>query len=62
MIKEKEFFWFFVLPFFPEKAQNKNQSQDQDDLSLMTKIHKAKSPKQIHFRLRWDERIFFKKT
>jgi len=25
MIKEKEFFWFFVLPFFPEKAQNKNK-------------------------------------
>jgi len=23
MIKEKEFFWFFVLPFFPEKAQKK---------------------------------------
>ena len=25
MIKEKEFFWFFVLPFFPEKAQNKTR-------------------------------------
>jgi len=60
MIKEKELFWFFVLPFFPEKAQNKKQSRDQDDLSLMTKIHKTKSPKQVHFRLGWDERIILK--
>jgi len=21
----KEIFWFFVLPFFPEKAQNENK-------------------------------------
>jgi len=26
------------------------------------KIHKAKSPKQIHFRLGWDERSFLWKT
>jgi len=25
MIKEKEIVWFFVLPFFPGKAQNKNK-------------------------------------
>jgi len=25
----------------------------------MMKIRKAKSPKQVHFRLGWDERIFF---
>jgi len=28
----------------------------------MTTIHKAKKPKQIHFRYGWDERIFFRKT
>jgi len=49
------------MTIFPQKAQNKKQSRDQDDLSLMTKIHKAKSPKQVHFRLGWDERIFFEK-
>jgi len=25
------------------------------------KIHKAKSHKQVHFRLGWNERIFFEK-
>jgi len=28
----------------------------------MMKIHKAKSPKQIHFLLGWDEMIFFLKN
>jgi len=54
MIKEKkekkDFFWFFVLPFFQKKHKIK-QSRDRDDLSLMMKKHKAKSPKQVHFRL-----------
>jgi len=27
----------------------------------MTKVHKAKNPKQVHFRFGWDERIFFEK-
>jgi len=40
MIKERNFFGFFVL---------------------MMNIHEAKSPKQIHFRNGWDERIFFEK-
>jgi len=28
----------------------------------MMQIHKAKSSKQIHFRLGWDEMIFLKKN
>ena len=56
--KEKNF-WFFVLPFFPEKAQNKNKAGIKATFILMMKIHKAKSPKQVHFRLGGDERIFF---
>ena len=61
MIKEKVFFLvFFVLQFF-QKIHNKKQSREQDDLSLMVKIHKAKNPKQVHFCLGWDERIFFEK-
>jgi len=28
----------------------------------MMQIHKAKSPKKIHFRYEWGERIFFRKT
>ena len=27
-------FWFFVLPFFQNKAQNKKQSRDQNDLFI----------------------------
>ena len=58
----KEIFWFFVLPFFQKKHKIK-QSRDQGDLSLMMKIHKAKKPIQVHFRLGWDEMIFrFEKT
>jgi hypothetical protein len=34
MFKAKFFFGFFVLPFFPEKAQNKKQSRDQSDLLI----------------------------
>jgi len=51
----------FCITIFPEKAQNKTkQSRDQDDFVLMTTIHKAKSPTQVHFRLGRDKRIFKK--
>jgi len=51
----------FCVTIFHEKAQNKvNQSRDQDDLVLMTTIHKAKSPTQVHFRLGRDKMIFEK--
>jgi len=62
MIKERFFFfWFFVLPFFLKKAQNKiKQSRDQDDFLLMMTNHKAKSPTQVHFRLGRDKGIFEK--
>jgi hypothetical protein len=59
MIKEF-FFWFFVLPFFQKKHKIK-QSRDQDDLFINDeKTHEAKSPKQVHFRLGRDERMFLK--
>jgi len=52
----------FCITIFPEKAQNKiKQSRDQDVVVLMTTIHKAKSPTQVHFRLGRDKRIFEKK-
>jgi len=51
----------FCVTVFPEKEQNKiKQSRDQDDFVLMTTIHKAKSPTQVHFRLGRDKRIFLK--
>jgi len=51
----------FCVTIFPEKAQNKiKQSRDQDDFLLMRTIHKAKSPTQVHFRLRRDKMIFEK--
>jgi len=46
----KEIFGFLYYHFFQKKHKIK-QSRDRDDLSLMMKIHKAKSPKQVHFRL-----------
>ena len=55
------FFGFFITIFL-EKAQNKKQSLDQNDFLLTIKLRKAKSPKQVHFCLVWDERIFFWKT
>jgi len=51
----------FVLPFFPEEAQNKNKVVIKATFILMTKILKARSPTQIRFRLGRDERIFFEK-
>jgi len=61
MIKDN-FFWFFSITIFPEKTQQNKitQSRDQDDFVLMTTIHKAKSPTQVHFRLKRDKRVFKK--
>jgi len=49
MIKEKYFCFVFCITIFPEKTQNKKQSRDEDDHSLMTKIHKAKTLKKFTF-------------
>ena len=51
---------FFVLPSFPEKAKNKKQSRDRDDLSLMTKIHKAKALNKFNSVLGGTKGIFLK--
>jgi len=51
----------FCITIFPEEAQNENKVGIKTTFLLMTKIHKAKSPKQVHFPLGWDERIFFEK-
>ncbi len=63
-LKKKKiiFFLFFVLPFFQKKHKIKyNKVGIETTFLLMMKIRKAKSPKQVHFRLGWDERIFFEK-
>jgi len=58
--KRKLYFWFFVLPFFQKKHKiTYNKVGIETTFLLMMKIRKAKSPKQIHFHLGWDERIFF---
>jgi hypothetical protein len=59
-IFENDFiFWFFVLPFFPEKAQSKNKVGIKTTFLLMMTMQEAKCPTQVHFRLGWNERIFF---
>jgi len=59
MIKEKKNFFGFLYYHFFQKKNKIKQGRDRDNLSLMMKRHKAKSLKQVHFRLGWDERIFF---
>ena len=56
-LKNKKFL-VFCITIFSRKSTKWKQSRDQDDLSLMMKIHKTKSLKQVHFRLGWDEMIF----
>jgi len=58
MIKDFFFFGFLYYHFF-KKAQNKNKARIEMTFSLMTKIHKAKSPKQFHFHLGRGERFLF---
>jgi hypothetical protein len=56
-------FWFFVLPFFPEKAQNKKtKSGSKTTFLLMMTMQEAKCPTQVHFRLGRNERIFLKSS
>jgi len=54
-------FRFFFITIFPEKAQNKNKVGIKTKFLLMMEMHEAKSPKQVHFHLRRDKRIFFRK-
>ena len=55
---KKNFFGFFVSPFFPEEAQNENKVGIKTTFLLMMKILKAKGPTQARLRLRRDESIF----
>jgi len=59
MIGEREFL-VFCITIFPEQAQNKNKVGIKTTFLLMMEKHEAKSPTQVHFRLRRDERIFLK--
>jgi len=56
----KEFFGFFVLPFFQNKHKIKTKSGSKRLFLLMMKILKAKSPTQVRFRLGRDKRNFEK--
>jgi len=57
---KKEFFLVFFITIFPEEAQNEDKVAIKTTFILMMKTLKARSPTQIRFRLRRDERIFLK--
>jgi len=61
--KRKIFFGFLYYHFSRRSTKIKqNKVGIKTTFLLMMKIRKAKSPKQVHFHLGWDERIFFLKS
>ena len=52
----------FCITIFHRKSTKEKQSRDRDDLSLMMKIHKAKSPKQVHLSRAGRKDFFFLKN
>jgi hypothetical protein len=64
-IFENDFFFWVLLFYHLSRKEKKKKAQNKNKVGiratfLMMKIHKAKIPKQVHFRLGWDERIFLK--
>jgi len=54
------FFGFLYYHFYKKKHKIKNKVGIKTTFLLMMQIRKAKNPKQVHFRVGWDESIFLK--
>jgi hypothetical protein len=59
-IFENDFiFWFFVLPFFPEKAQNKNKVGIKNDFFINDDNARSKMPYTSSLSSRAERKDFF---